>query len=67
MATGSFRFTFDSPELTEKLILSTYLSMKQINVAEEDPLEQEFGLLDGLVDLYTHLRLEAASQPPMSL
>ena len=53
--TGRVKFSFESPEMKEKIILGTYLALNKVNIAEEDPLETEFGLIDDLIELYTHL------------
>jgi hypothetical protein len=52
---GAVKFTFASPELKEKIILSTYLALNKVNVIEEDPLESEFGLVGDLIGFYSNL------------
>jgi len=53
--TERVKISFESPEMKEKIILGTYLALNKVNIAEEDPLETEFGLIDDLIELYTHL------------
>ena len=49
------KFTFESVEMKEKIILGTYLALNKVDVSEEDPLETEFGLIDDLIQVYSHL------------
>ena len=42
-------------QIVDKVVLKTYLALNRINVIEEDNLEKEFGLLEDILGLYSHL------------
>ena len=52
---GSRTSGLGNEQIGDKVILKTYLALNRINVIEEDNLEKEFGLLDDILGLYSHL------------